>query len=111
MMTASKKGVSAHQIHRSVGISYKTAWFMCHRLREAMRSGGLLPPMGQDGGAVEADETFIGRVKGEPVYQGAPPKRLRDRSSAQFGRDWRSCPQFARCFEGCAMCRRPVALA
>jgi len=65
MMTASKKGVSAHQIHRSLGISYKTAWFLCHRLREAMRTGGFAP-MGSGGGIVEADETFIGRLEGQP---------------------------------------------
>jgi transposase-like protein len=65
MMTASKKGVSAHQIHRSLGISYKTAWFLCHRLREAMRSGGL-SPMGGSGKTIEADETFIGRLEGQP---------------------------------------------
>ena len=41
LLTASKKGVSAHQIHRSLAISYKSAWFMMHRLREAMRTGGL----------------------------------------------------------------------
>jgi len=41
LMTASKKGVSAHQVHRMLGISYKSTWFMMHRLREAMRSGGL----------------------------------------------------------------------
>ena len=46
LLTASKKGVSAHQVHRSLGISYKSSWFMMHRLREAMRSGGLAPPMG-----------------------------------------------------------------
>jgi transposase-like protein len=71
MMTASKKGVSAHQIHRSLGISYKTAWFLCHRLREAMRQGGLLPPMGESGDPVEVDETYIGRVKGAKVKQGS----------------------------------------
>jgi len=41
LLTASKKGVSAHQIHRSLGISYKSTWFMMHRLREALRTGGL----------------------------------------------------------------------
>jgi transposase-like protein len=65
MMTASKKGVSAHQIHRSLGISYKTAWFLCHRLREAMRTGGLAP-MGGGGKIVEIDETLFGRVQGAP---------------------------------------------
>jgi hypothetical protein len=42
-MTASKKGISAHQVHRMLGISYKSTWFQMHRLREAMRVGGLLP--------------------------------------------------------------------
>lgn len=64
LMTASKKGISAHQVHRMLGISYKSTWFMMHRLREAMRVGGLLPPMGEDGGAVEVDETYIGRLQG-----------------------------------------------
>ncbi|MBR0975576.1 IS1595 family transposase [Bradyrhizobium japonicum] len=64
LMTASKKGVSAHQMHRMLGISYKSTWFMMHRLREAMRAGGLLPPMGEGGKPVEADETFIGRLEG-----------------------------------------------
>jgi transposase-like protein len=65
LMTASKKGVSAHQVHRSLGISYKTAWFLCHRLREAMRTGGL-SPMGGPGKTVEIDETLQGRVEGAP---------------------------------------------
>ena len=39
LMCASKKGVSAHQIHRILGVTYKTAWFLCHRIREAMRTG------------------------------------------------------------------------
>lgn len=64
LMTASKKGISAHQVHRMLGISYKSTWFLMHRLREAMRVGGLLPPMGETGGAVEVDETFIGRMVG-----------------------------------------------
>ena len=59
LLTASKKGFSAHQLHRTLGVTYKTAWFMLHRLREAMRSGDLAP-LGADGGTVEVDETFIG---------------------------------------------------
>jgi transposase-like protein len=59
LMAASKKGVSAHQLHRSLGVAYKTAWFMAHRIREAMRTGDLAP-MGIDGGIVEVDETFLG---------------------------------------------------
>ncbi len=71
LMTASKKGVSAHQVHRMLGVSYKSTWFMMHRLREAMRAGGLLPPMGEGGTPVEADETYIGRVKGVRMTQGS----------------------------------------
>jgi transposase-like protein len=64
LMASSKKGVSAHQLHRTLGVTYKTAWFLAHRIREAMRSGGLLPPMGGPGGVVEADETYIGKLEG-----------------------------------------------
>lgn len=66
LMTASKKGISAHQVHRMLGISYKSTWFMMHRLREAMRTGGL-EPLGGEGKIVEADETYFGkREDGEP---------------------------------------------
>lgn len=74
LMTASKKGISAQQVHRMLGISYKSTWFLMHRLREAMRVGGLLPPMGEDGGAVEVDETYIGRIKGKKARGGAAHK-------------------------------------
>ncbi len=62
LMTASKKGVSAHQVHRMLGISYKSTWFMMHRLREAMRTGGL-EPLGGAGKVVEADETYFGKAE------------------------------------------------
>ena len=62
LMASSKKGISAHQLHRVLEVTYKTAWFMAHRIREAMRSGELAP-FGGDGGIVEVDETFIGRDK------------------------------------------------
>ena len=65
LMTASKKGVSAHQIHRMLGIHYKSTWFMMHRLREAMRSGGL-EPLGGNGKIVEADEKYFGNKKERP---------------------------------------------
>jgi transposase-like protein len=61
LMTASKKGVSAHQVHRMLGISYKSTWFMMHRLREAMRTGGL-EPLGGTGKVVEADETYLWNI-------------------------------------------------
>ena len=61
LMVSSKKGISAHQLFRMLGFgSYRTAWFMAHRIREAMRSGDLAP-FGQGGGAVEVDECYIGR--------------------------------------------------
>lgn len=60
LMCSSKKGVSANQLHRTLGCTLKTAWFVAHRLREAMAEG-LLNPFGSGGGAVEADETYIGR--------------------------------------------------
>ncbi|MXO72255.1 IS1595 family transposase [Alteraurantiacibacter buctensis] len=63
LITSSKKGVSAHQLHRTLEITYKSAWFLMHRVREAMRDGNLAP-FGGNGGIVEVDETFIGRKKG-----------------------------------------------
>ena len=63
LLCSSKKGMSAHQLHRTLGITYRSAWFMAHRIRECMRMGGLAP-MGGGGKVVEGDETFIGRKKG-----------------------------------------------
>jgi transposase-like protein len=61
LLTSSKKGMSAHQLFRMLGFgSYRTAWFMAHRIREGLRSGGLAP-MGGNGSIVEVDETFIGK--------------------------------------------------
>ncbi len=62
LMSASKKGVSAHQLHRTLEITYKSAWFLAHRIREAMRSGALAP-MGGLGSIVEADETYFGQTE------------------------------------------------
>lgn len=66
LVAGSKKGISSNQLHRILGVTLKTAWFMSHRIREAMREGGLAP-FGSTGGAVEVDETYIGRKKGMPV--------------------------------------------
>jgi transposase-like protein len=62
LMTCSKKGVSSHQLHRILEVQYKTAWFLAHRIREAMRSGSL-EPLGGLGKIVEADETYYGKTK------------------------------------------------
>jgi transposase-like protein len=60
LMAASKKGMSAHQMHRMLGLTYKSAWFMCHRIREAMREGHFTLPLGGQNKVVEADETYVG---------------------------------------------------
>lgn len=60
LIASSKKGVSSNQLHRTLGITLKSAWFLSHRIREAMRDGGL-STFGANGGDVEVDETFIGR--------------------------------------------------
>jgi transposase-like protein len=73
LLASSKKGVSSHQLHRTLGVTYKTAWFMAHRLREAMRD----VPKGQLGGpgkVVEADETFFVNKKGYPIRPGVGHK-------------------------------------
>lgn len=59
LMMSSKKGISSKQLERTLEVTYKTAWFMSHRLREAMMAGDL-PPMGGEGSVIEADETYIG---------------------------------------------------
>jgi transposase-like protein len=73
LMTASKKGVSAHQLHRMLGITYKSAWFMAHRIREGMRDPHPTP-IGGEGKFVEADETYIGRKAGRKIAKGAGHK-------------------------------------
>src|SRR5688500_6479580 len=74
LMCSSKKGISAHQIHRMLGITYTSAWFTCHRIREAMTPTAK-EPMGGKGKIAEADDTYIGRKSGKagrnvkPGYQ------------------------------------------
>jgi hypothetical protein len=87
IVCASKKGVSAHQIHRTLEVTYNTAWFLCHRIREAMR-GGKLGPLGGTNKVVEADQTIIGGKakrlcsRAEEIH-GA--RHLRRRSPCQRG--------------------------
>lgn len=63
LLCSSKKGMSSHQIHRTIRVTYKTAWFMIHRIREAMKDPYFTSTLGGGGGTVEADETFWGNVK------------------------------------------------
>lgn len=87
LIVSSKKGISAHQLHRVLEIQYKSAWFLAHRIREAMRSGDLAQPFGQGGGAVEADETYYGYKRDIPNRRGWGHKHgvlaLVDRDSGQ----------------------------
>lgn len=59
LLVSAKTGVSSYEIHRALGVSQKSAWFMMHRIRLAMQSNSLVK-LGGEGGIVEADETFIG---------------------------------------------------
>jgi transposase-like protein len=76
LMSSSKKGISAHQLHRTLEITYKSAWFLAHRVREAMRAGGLVPPapLGGEGGTVEIDETYHGKIANPVSHSGKPGK-------------------------------------
>jgi hypothetical protein len=87
LIAGSKKGISSNQLARTLGLTVKTAWFLSHRIREAMREGGLAP-FGQDGGAVEVDETYIGRKKGVELLKGGWSHKMTvlgliDRNSGQ----------------------------
>jgi transposase-like protein len=71
LLCSSKKGISSHQLHRTLGITYKSAWFMTHRIREAFKPGSGLPPLGGKDKTVEADETYIGnKGKQKPGARG-----------------------------------------
>jgi hypothetical protein len=71
LMCSSKKGVSSHQLMRTLDVTYKTAWFTTHRIREAMASGKL-PPFGGEGMTVEIDKTSSGRRKALPCAVATP---------------------------------------
>jgi len=86
LMTASKKGISAAQLQRMLGFgSYRTAWFLAHRIREAMTQTGALPPLGGEGKIVEADETYFGKVD-EPRTTRSTGEPLRDKRRRGAGR-------------------------
>lgn len=91
LIASSKKGISSNQLHRTLGITLKSAWFLSHRVREAM-TGGSFATFGKNGGVVEVDETFIGhdknkKPKGEKKGRGYEHKNkvlaLVDRSTGQ----------------------------
>jgi transposase-like protein len=73
LLASSKKGMSAHQIHRMLGVTYKTAWFMMHRIREAMQDDGS--PLGGPGQVIESDEAFVGGFKKKRLSGKVAPKK------------------------------------
>lgn len=74
LLCSSKKGISSNQLHRILGVTLKTAWFMSHRIREAMRDGKLPGGLGGEGSFVEADETYVGGKAKNRAYKPPPPK-------------------------------------
>ena len=86
LIAGSKKGISSNQLHRILGVTLKTAWFLSHRIREAMAANG--PLLGSGGGMVEVDETYIGRRKGVEMGRGGGRHKMQvvaliDRQSGQ----------------------------
>ena len=100
LIASSKKGISSNQLHRTLGVTLKTAWFMSHRIREAMSTGGGAL-FGQGGGGVEMDETYIGRASRarariaratSEVCRFAPTRRFSSGCSPR-SRFARACPR------------------
>ena len=73
LLNGGKKGFSAHELHRALGITYKSAWFMAHRMREAMKDEG--GPLGGPDEIVEADETYVGGKAKNRAYRAPSPKK------------------------------------
>jgi transposase-like protein len=86
LLCSSKKGISSNQLSRTLGVTLKTAWFMSHRIREAMRVVGV-EPVGGAGEIVEIDETFIGRQDGQPKSRMGTPATYRNTVLALVTRD------------------------
>src|ERR1039458_210757 len=80
LLASSKKGISSHQIHRTLGVTYKTAWFMTHRIREAMAPAKGAPQIGGEGKTVEADETYLSK---SPKTRKAPGTALNAKPAPQ----------------------------
>ncbi|MGH7193152.1 MAG: IS1595 family transposase [Candidatus Saccharimonadales bacterium] len=75
LLCSSKKGMSTHQLHRVLGVTLQTAWFLSHRIREVMKDDGYVGPLGGAGVFVEADETFIGGKARNRAYRAPAPKK------------------------------------
>lgn len=91
LLASSKKGISSNQLHRTLGVTLKTAWFMSHRIREAMRDG-TLAPLGGNGEIVEADETYFGKQ--------ADPRPSQHRNGRPYTKGGKSGPSGKRAVVG-----------
>jgi transposase-like protein len=78
LICSSKKGISSNQLHRTLGVTLKSAWFLSHRIREAMKDGtsAFPPKLGGDGMTIEADETYVGGKAHNRAYGPIPPSML-----------------------------------
>lgn len=76
LVASSKKGISSHQLQRTLGVAIKTAWFLSHRIRLAMETGDL-DQFGAEGTAVEADETFLGTLENAPKVRGGVAHKMK----------------------------------
>ena len=88
LIASSKKGISSNQLHRTLGVTLKSAWFMSHRIREAMKSNGGI--LGGGGSIVEVDETFIGNKKEKKKARGGYEHKQKVLTLVQRGGDARS---------------------
>jgi transposase-like protein len=107
LMAGSKKGMSAHQLHRTIGVTYKTAWFLWHRIREAMRDTSVVP-LGGVGKVVESDETYVG---GKPRKSAGPKPdvgRHRRVNQDTMGRATKKTPVVALVERGGRAVAKPV---
>jgi len=91
MICGAKNGVSSYELHRALGVTQKTAWFMLHRIREAMKSGSVMKMGGGDRGPVEVDETFVG---GNPKNMHAKRRLAIMRKRSEVA-DWKTAPRFS----------------
>lgn len=91
LLCSSKKGISSHQLSRMLGVTYKTAWFMAHRIREGMKpTGADAAPLGGQGKVVEADETYIGKADGKRPKMGGMGHKMKVVSLVERGGNIRS---------------------
>jgi transposase-like protein len=90
LLCSSKKGMSSHQLHRILGVTYKTAWFMTHRIREAMANGTFSGPLGSGGGTVEVDETYWGNKSADKMAKAGFGHKMKIVSLVERGGEVRS---------------------